>query len=1180
MSSLKSSESKGFIKEAAIGCVIVAAILLLGTVITGRNASEDTEAAVHAVSMMYLDELAARRGQVVSSTLSNYAASMDAAVGLLTPHDLASIENLQAYQARMKQLYGLEKFAFVDSDGMIYTSRGTRTDVQLYRFDYNHITGSQVSLKDVDGAKKVVIAMPVDRLPLEGKTLVACFMEIDMNRMLKNLALQTDNKNTTFCNIYTRKGEAMTNMVLGGLASETNLLEALSHANFERGTSLQSVITDFEEGKQGVATFTYGNIRETLCYVPIKDTDWMITYLVRDSVINEQISSIAEGIAKRSFVQSALTALVLLAVFAVLYLQIRRAAQATLEKEVSEAENRGKQQELEEQLAMQEELWAQEHEKAQQENVINSLASNYRSVYYVDLDSDDAVCYRKDELLENAPEVGEHFPFHQRFTSYAERFVKHEYRHDFLRYIEPEEIRRRLAAEPIFTFRFLAERDGQDRYGQFHISAANTVSNEKGTTIHAICIGFADIDAEMRDALQRKITLENALKAAEESGKAAEAANQAKTAFLSMMSHEIRTPINAVIGMNEMILRESSEENILTYAENAHAASLSLLSIINDILDFSKIEAGKMDILPAEYALPSLVNDLVNLVRLRAEEHGLALYVKVDPETPHTLFGDEVRVKQVITNILTNAVKYTEKGSVSFSVGFHQTAQNEIALDVSVTDTGRGIREEELDKLFAAFDRLDEEQTRKIEGTGLGLNITQQLLHMMGSRLEVRSVFGKGSTFSFSLPQKVASWEGVGDITDALKHIEGKRARRNAGFVAPTARILVVDDAPMNIAVISSLLRRTKIFVDTASSGEECVEKFGANQYDLVFLDHRMPGMDGMETLGELKRLYPGKIKDTPIISLTANAVFGAKEEYLAAGFSDYLSKPVMPDALDATLLKHLPADKLVFTSTDEVETDETPLPDWLSDIPLISTRRGVEFCGGNQEYLDALKIFAASIEERADELENLYKSRDYTGYTIKVHALKSMAKSIGASELSELASEMEEAGRNRDIAALTAGAEVLLSLYRSLDEPLKRLSEERTKPEDGADEEKKLVTGQRRRLLLVDDDDDFLALTTRWLKKDYVVTAVNSGKKALKYLEKERPDLVLLDYEMPEMDGAVVLEKIRAMASCKDLPVVFLTGTEDRENVKKAEQLHPEGFLIKSMGKKGLLMGIAAFFD
>ncbi len=1175
---MESENRKRFMKEAVIGCVIVAAVLLFGTIITGRNASEDTESAVHAVSLMYLDELAERRAQVVSSTLSAYISNMNAAVGLLTPNDLSSVTNLQAYQARMKQLYGLEKFAFVDSDGLIYTSRGTRTDIQLYKFDYNHIAGSEVSLKNTDGAKKVVVAMPVDRLSLEGKTLVACFMEIDMSRMLRNLSLQTDNNNTTFCNIYTRTGAALTDMVLGGLASEDNLLEALGHAEFKKGNTLQSVAADFEDGKSGVVTFTYGTIRETLCYVPIKGTDWMLTYLVRDSVINEQISSIADGIARRGLVQSALTAVALLAVFAVLYMQSRNATQAALEKEISEAENRGKQQELEEQLALQEELLAQEQEKAQQENVINSLAANYRSVYYVDLDTDDAVCYREDDPMEDAPDLGEHFPYHQKFISYGERFVTPEYQGEFFRFIDPGEIRRHLAEEPIFNYRYLAKHHGEERYEQLRISAANTVANESGITVHAVCMGFADVDTEMRRDLKRKQELENAVQAARESGEAAEAANQAKSAFLSMMSHEIRTPINAVIGMNEMILRESAEENVLTYAENARAASMSLLSIINDILDFSKIEAGKMDILPAEYALPSLVNDLVNLVRLRAEERGLALYVKVDPDTPNILFGDEIRVKQIITNILTNAVKYTEKGSVSFSIGFHQTAPDEIALDVSVADTGHGIKDEDIEKLFAAFDRLDSEKTRQIEGTGLGLNITQQLLGIMGSRLEVRSVFGKGSTFSFSLPQKVVDWEGVGDLSAALKRMEGRRVRKNAGFIAPNARILVVDDAPMNIAVISGLLRRTKIFVDTASSGEECVEKFGANQYDLVFLDHRMPGMDGMETLGELRRLYPGKVKDTPIISLTANAVFGAKEEYLAAGFADYLSKPVMPDALDETILKHLPADKLVFTSADEEEED-TPLPDWLSDIPLISTRRGVEFCGGNQEYLDALKIFAASIEERADELEKLYRNHDYKEYAIKVHALKSMAKSIGAAELSELAAEMEEAGKNRDIAALTAGAEVLLSLYRSLDEPLKRLTVEKPMQTSGADAEKNLVTDQRRKLLLVDDDEDFLALTTRWLKRDYAVTAVNSGRKALKYLENQRPDLVLLDYEMSDMDGSAVLKQIRETQGIKDLPVVFLTGTEDKENVRKAEQLHPEGFLLKTMGKKGLLMGIAAFF-
>ena len=1163
-------------RAAVIGSVIVAVVLLAGTLLLGRAADEDTQEAVHRVGRFYLDEMAEGRAQVVSSVLSGFISDLDTAVGLIGPGDLISVANLQMYQSRMKQLYGLEKFAFVDEDGLIYTSRGIRTDIDRYRFDYKHLSGPIISLKNADeNNQKVIIAMPVDRLPLEGKALVASFMELDMNRFLSMISLQSVNNGATFCNIYTRDGAALSNLILGGLAKESNLLAALEKATFGAGHSLETVRADFSARREGVVSFTYGDIRETMCYVPIKNTDWLLTCLVRESIISDRISSITTSSVRRGILQSALTALALLVVFGVMYLQMRRTSQVTLEKEISEAENRGKQQELEEQLALQEELLAQEQLDIQQKSVINSLAADYRSVYYIDLDKDDAICYRKDDTLKNAPEVGRHFPFREKFTNYAERFVKAEYREGFLETFDPAHIRERLAKNATFILRYITERDGVERYGLARIS--NASGTQEGGQVHAICVGFADIDAETRDAIEKRRTLENALKAAEDAGEAAKEANKAKSAFLSMMSHEIRTPINAVIGMNEMILREAKDENVLTYAENARISSLSLLSIINDILDFSKIEAGKMDILPVPYELASLVNDLVNLVRLRAEERGLAFTVRVNPETPHALIGDEIRIKQVITNILTNAVKYTDRGSVSFSVGFHQTAKDEVALDVAVTDTGRGIREENMAKLFTAFDRLDAEKTRKIEGTGLGINITQQLLHLMGSRLEVRSVYGEGSTFSFSLKQKVSDWEGLGDVSEALKRIEGKRARRQAGFTAPDARILVVDDAPMNIAVISGLLRRTKIFVDTASSGEECIEKFGANHYDLVFLDHRMPGMDGIETLASLKSLYPGKLKATPVISLTANAIYGAKDKYLTVGFADYLSKPVMPDALDAMIMKHLPPEKVILAEEDAETAEETdvPLPDWLGDIPLISTRRGVEFCGGHREYLDALKIFASSIGERADELERLYKEHDYTNYTIKVHALKSMAKSVGASELSELAAEMEAAGRKRDLAALTAGADVLLSLYRSLAAPLARLTAEpETAPAAEASAEP-----QRHTILLVDDDEDFLALASRWLKADYTVAALRSGQKALQYLEGDRPDLVLLDYEMPEMDGPAVLERIRAMPGLRSLPVVFLTGTDDRENIKRAEDLRPEGFLLKTMGKKGLLMGIEAFF-
>ncbi len=660
----------------------------------------------------------------------------------------------------------------------------------------------------------------------------------------------------------------------------------------------------------------------------------------------------------------------------------------------------------------------------------------------------------------------------------------------------------------------------------------------------------------------------------EEMAVAAEAASTAKSEFLSQMSHEIRTPINAVIGMNEMILRETDKESVSEYAENARVAGMNLLSIINDILDFSKIEAGKMEIVPYEYELASLVNDLVNLIQLRADEKGLVVHVRVNPDTPHLLFGDENRVKQIITNLLTNAVKYTEKGTIELFVDFEKRSGQEALLQVAVKDTGIGIRQGNLQKLFDAFERIDQERARKIEGTGLGINITQRLLNLMGSTLQVESTYGEGSTFSFELPQKVSDWSGIGEFHEAVKKVQSRRAERKEQFVAQNARILVVDDAPMNLAVISGLLKRTKIVVDTAESGAKCLELFGKKHYDLVFLDHMMPEMDGLETLAKLRELYGDGLCGVAVISLTANAVSGARELYLEAGFTDYLSKPVLAGDLEDMLLKHLPLDKVAYTEggIEKEEQGEVALPAWLTEINLLHTDKGVEYCGGVPEYLDALSIFAASIDSRSAEMESCYLREDWENYTIKVHALKTMARSIGATELSQLAQGLEDAGRSEDTGALVAGHSVLLSLYRSLEEPLRPLVEEKQekkqekRPSGRSGRVVASSASEGKSILVVDDDGDFLRLAGRWLGKSYRVSTAGSGELALEYLKSNQPDLVLLDYAMPKMSGLEVLKRIREDERTKDLPVVFLTGMEDRESAMAAEKLNPQGFLLKSI--------------
>ena len=515
-----------------------------------------------------------------------------------------------------------------------------------------------------------------------------------------------------------------------------------------------------------------------------------------------------------------------------------------------------------------------------------------------------------------------------------------------------------------------------------------------------------------------------------------------KSDFLSNMSHEIRTPINAILGMDEMILRESKDKNILEYAENLRSAGNSLLSIVNDILDFSKIEAGKMEIIPVEYALSSVLNDLVNMIKPRADKKGLQLVTKANEKLPSVLFGDEIRIKQVVTNILTNAVKYTEKGTVTLSVDFEPNDENSIWLKFSVADTGIGIKEEDISKLFSAFERIEEKRNRTIEGTGLGMNITKQLLAMMDSRLEVSSVYGEGSTFSFKLAQKIINAEPMGNFAEAFKNLGHKEYHEK--FIAPDAKILIVDDTAMNLTVVKGLLKQTKIQIDTAESGYDTLKMVAAKHYDVIFLDHRMPGMDGIETLQEMKKLPDNKCADSPVISLTANAISGAREQYIAAGFKDYLTKPINSAALENMLIKYLPPElvKISDETVDETVDENSTLPDWLKNLDGINSTAGVEHCGGVDSYIDALTVFANAVNSGADEIQRYFDSADWKNYTTKVHALKSTARVIGAEELSERAKRLEDAGNAGYVDEIKKDTPDLLKLYRTYAEKLSPLIE------------------------------------------------------------------------------------------------------------------------------------------
>lgn len=383
--------------------------------------------------------------------------------------------------------------------------------------------------------------------------------------------------------------------------------------------------------------------------------------------------------------------------------------------------------------------------------------------------------------------------------------------------------------------------------------------------------------------------------------KTADEANASKSTFLAQMSHEIRTPLNTVLGMNEMILRKADSEEIVSYARYIDSAGETLLGIINDILDLSKLENGKLNLVFRDYNVKDMVHDMINLVSLKLQEKKLHFKCKLDKHLPVNLCGDSLRIKQIVTNILNNAVKYTEKGYVELSVEWEQKELDMVELIIRVKDTGRGIKEKDIERIFNPFERLEEQKSYSIEGNGLGLAITQELLELMHGKLEVESVYGEGTAFCVRIPQRISNVE-----VESLHSYNRQNKLSKDKATLPKAHILIVDDIETNLLVVKYLLEETHIIVDTAKSGAECLVQIQKKKYDIIFMDHMMPEMDGIETLHEIKKKTDGMNYATPVVAMTANAVVGSKQMYLEAGFEDYISKPVNVDALEEIIKKHI----------------------------------------------------------------------------------------------------------------------------------------------------------------------------------------------------------------------------------------------------------------------------------
>jgi len=543
------------------------------------------------------------------------------------------------------------------------------------------------------------------------------------------------------------------------------------------------------------------------------------------------------------------------------------------------------------------------------------------------------------------------------------------------------------------------------------------------------------------------------------------AASEAKGRFLANMSHEIRTPINAVLGMDAMILRECQDVSIREYALDIQNAGQNLLALINDILDLSKIESGKLEILPEDYELSSLLHDVINMITMKAKGKNLTVDLFVDESLPSEFFGDDTRLRQILVNIMNNAVKYTEKGGVTLTVKREDAGNSDnsvVSLFFQVEDTGIGIRQEDISKLFREFERIEENRNRNIEGTGLGMSITTQLLDLMGSKLQVESVYGQGSKFYFILEQKVVNAEPIGNLGERIK----KRAAEysyQAAFTAPEAQVLVVDDNAVNRKVFKNLLKETKIAIDEAAGGMECISMVQKKKYDVIFLDHMMPDLNGIETLHRIKKLADCPCQLTPFIALTANAISGAKEMYLKEGFDSFLSKPIIPDKLEKMLLQLIPKDKIQY---GEIENNASPDMDFHGLSEGSQTDSLPQIDGIDWEYAllhlkdidilkDTVNNFYFAMEQEADELKQFFQmvqegsQEAFLQFEVKVHAMKNNAAMIGAVPLSGVAKMLEYAAKDKSKEKLLAVTPIFLDEWGKMKEELRDYVEGDVKEEE-----------------------------------------------------------------------------------------------------------------------------------
>ncbi len=851
-------QRKQTVAFAVLGGMIIAAILLITTVWVSGSARTGTNQAVSRVSEFYLEELAGRRAQVIAEDLKNNFSYIEKALGILEPSDLENQQTLRQFLGKVRRLYGVDKFALVDENGVVYTDHSTTTGLSGYSFLSEELTAPLISTTSRDGAKKqVVLAAPVKDLSFQGVALKVCFLQLNINEMLSSLTLHT-NENETYCNLYHRSGESLTNDDFGYLTAGNNLLQALAEADMESGYSYQRLLDDFENGRSGQISFHYRDTHEDLCYVPIENTSWMLTILIQDNVISDQISSISTGMLRRSVIQIVITVISMLGVFLALIWQSRRSARVMLEQEKADGDRiRAAYAQIE---------WQQ----TAMENIHATMGSGLWSMEF-DKDAALVSCawsdiFRKMLGYENREE------FPDRLESWTGLMLDEE-RGRILK--EFWDTVQDYTGEKTYDVEYrLRTRHAGWRW--FH-SAGRLSRREDGSPVTFVGL-FVDIDDEKKmeaQLEQQKIDLQDALAAAQH-------ANRAKTTFLNNMSHDIRTPMNAIIGFTSLAAAHAGNvEQVQDYLSKIATSSNHLLSLINDVLDMSRIESGKVKIEEKETALPEILHDLKTIVQSDITAKQLEFYIDTADVVNEHILCDKLRLNQILLNLLSNAMKFTMPGGI-VSVRVLQKGHASdgcAAYSFQVKDTGVGMSPEFVAHVFEPFERERSSTVSGIQGTGLGMAITKNIVDMMGGAISVVSEEGKGTTFTVDLQFRTCS----GPVRqEAIPQLKGLRA-------------LVADDDFHTCSSVTKMLSTIGMRPDWTTSGKEAVlrarlaEEQG-DSYAAYIIDWLMPDMNGVEVVRRIRGVIG---EDTPIIILTAYDWTDIEEEARKAGVTAFCSKPI-----------------------------------------------------------------------------------------------------------------------------------------------------------------------------------------------------------------------------------------------------------------------------------------------